>query len=975
MSEGIVKGVSRALARGVSRAVLALCAAASAVTFDVDVEGVRPALLEAYRGESFEIAARFPKDFGVSSARFLWMTNTAADADVFSTNATVSADGVVRTVFTGAMDAGAPAVPFFFAAETRVGTCLRASGMIRFRPSPGVSPSAEPFPSASRTLDFSQIEALNAPWTTWEAVEALVRDATNGIPAPPPAPDLSPYATKEEVASEIAAATNAVASIPQPDLTPYCTVEAARAMDAAVSNALAAAVASIRVPSLDGYATEAWVAAALAGISQPDLSPYATKEYADAAASNAVAGVNVPSLDGYATETYVDAKVSAVPVPDLSPYATKEYADAAAADAAAGVQVPSLEGYATQGYVDGKVAAIPAPDLSPYATKAYADAAAADAAAGVQVPSLEGYATKLDVAAVAAKLADAGRAERLWSPDGRTATDATGVVWSVSWAAATNWVSLTNGIVYRPTAPGVWIGDGVITNGEGAVGVGRIEYGRGMPEWFAFGLDGGGSYSDAGAEGLYLDYSDAVAMRPDAFTGVVERAALYVPTARVVTNGVGYVANGTITDGTNTITAAGAATAAGIGRGCWMVRLIPDGAWRKLVPVLGSGGALWRDAASNSYVADDSSAPGVQDGMWRVSVDDASHTLHVPAERYEGFSDSNAEGYYVPDRKTLATIDQIPTTPEQVGAATPEDVSAAADSAVATANAYTDGQTTPLWSYLGAENFRVVVTNYDSSVHPPVASFEYRMTTNEAFRTVWNETNGLNRAIATATNLAHQAAKQLVDDPANRAWGKYDSETGEASPEGVIQATAPGGLIVGGGQRWSQISAESGWWIITSTDPTLCRTGTNGVFSIVGSDGQEAIRIVKGDKVTVPAPADGISVASGVCTVTYAVEAEQHPTVRFASELGGDAGTVWYNEDDADCPVTMTWSGTSGNYVLTFDTAGLSAGFVQATYEQGQESYTSFGGAGLELTKIRIGGKVYTVGTATIDGKTVLTLE
>ena len=314
-------------------------------------------------------------------------------------------------------------------------------------------------------------------------------------------------------------------------------------------------------------------------------------------------------------------------------------------------------------------------------------------------------------------------------------------------------------------------------------------------------------------------------------------------------------------------------------------------------------------------------------------------------------------------------------TAEQVGAATQEDVSTAADSAVATASAYTDGQTTPLWSYLGAENFRVVVTNYDSAVHPPVASFEYRMTTNEAFRTVWNETNGLNRAIVTATNLAHQAAKQLIDDPANRAWGKYDSETGEASPEGVIQATAPGGLIVGGGQRWSQISAESGWWILTSTDPTLCRTGTNGVFSIIGSDGQEAIRIVKGSKVTVPAPADSISVASGVCTVTYAVEAEQHPTAQFASKLGGDAGTVWYNEGDADCPVTMTWSGTSGNYVLTFDTAGLSAGFIQATYEQGQESYTSFGGAGLELTKIRIGGKVYTVGTATIDGKTVLTLQ
>ena len=373
----------------------------------------------------------------------------------------------------------------------------------------------------------------------------------------------------------------------------------------------------------------------------------------------------------------------------------------------------------------------------------------------------------------------------------------------------------------------------------------------------------------------------------------------------------------------------------------------------------GTGFDLWLDDYGEVQGYPMSQLAG-HDGWWKV---DRSYGAYF-------FTPS-----YVLVTNVVGRVAYTNDIPDVSGYATPEDVSAAADSAVATANAYTDGQTTPLWSYLGAESFRVVVTNYDSAVHPPVASFEYRMTTNEAFRTVWAETNGLNRAIATATNLAHQAARQLVNDPANRAWGKYDSETGEASPEGVIQATAPGGLIVGGGQRWSQISAESGWWILTSTDPTLCRTGTNGVFSIIGSDGQEAIRVVKGSKVTVPAPADGISVSSGVCTVTYAVEAERHPTARFASELGSGAGTVWYNEDDADCPVTMTWSGTSGNYVLTFDTAGLSSGFVQATYEQGQESYTSFGGAGLELTKIRIGGKVYTVGTSTIDGKTVLTLE
>lgn len=429
-------------------------------------------------------------------------------------------------------------------------------------------------------------------------------------------------------------------------------------------------VALAAIPEVVGAATNAAIEAA--------------KAYADAAvggeASNradAVEDVLVRS------KSYTDAATNAlaakIPVVDLEPYATKSWVEAKGY-----VTSDTLGGVATKEWI-GDQGYLTLLEIAPYATidwvlgKGYATAS-----------DINGLATKSELDALKRMYADTNGVTRLWSEDGLTMTDGTGVVWSVSWAAVTNWVSLTNGIVYRPTAPGVWIGDGIITNGEGAVGVGRIEYGRGMPEWFAFGLDGGGSYAEAGSEGLYLDYSDAVAMLPDAFTGVVERAALYVPMARVVTNAVGYVTvvggcTGTpseITDGTNTITAAGAASAAGIGKGYWMVRLIPDGAWRKLVPVPESDTALWRDAASNSYVIDLSGTPGVPDGMWKVSVDDSSHTLNIPAERYEAFSDSNAEGYYVPDRKTLATVDQIPTTPEQIGAYTRDEVDAKVTNAV-----------------------------------------------------------------------------------------------------------------------------------------------------------------------------------------------------------------------------------------------------------------------------------------------------
>ena len=420
-------------------------------------------------------------------------------------------------------------------------------------------------------------------------------------------------------------------------------------------------VALAAIPEVVGAATNAAVEAA--------------KAYTDAAvgveASNradAVEGVLVRS------KSYADAATNAlaakIPVIDLDPYATKLWVEAKGY-----VTSDALRGVATKEWI-GDQGYLTLLAMAPYATmdwvmgKDYATAS-----------DINGLATKSELDALKRRYADTNGVTRLWSEDGLTMTDGTGVVWSVSWAAVTNWVSLTNGIVYRPTVPGVWIGNGVITNGEGAVGVGRIEYGRGMPERFAFGLDGGGSYAEAVAEGLFLDYSDEVVMLPDAFTGVVERAALYVPMARVVTNAVGYVTGGgsctctpsKITDGTKSITAAGDATEAGIGKGYWMVRRIPDVTWITLVPVPESDTVMWRDDATNSYVGDHPDAP---DGMWIVSIDDSSHILYIPAERYEAFSDSNVVGYYVPDRKTLATVDQIPTTPEQIGAYTRDEVDA-----------------------------------------------------------------------------------------------------------------------------------------------------------------------------------------------------------------------------------------------------------------------------------------------------------
>lgn len=279
-----------------------------------------------------------------------------------------------------------------------------------------------------------------------------------------------------------------------------------------------------------------------------------------------------------------------------------------------------------------------------------------------------------------------------------------------------------------------------------------------------------------------------------------------------------------------------------------------------------------------------------------------------------------------------------------------------------------------IWNYMMAENFRVTVTNYDSTAHDPEASYEYRMSTNEPWRTVWTETNGLARTHTSATNDALKAAKDEIAKPENRAWGSYDSTTGTPAPEGIVQVSAEGGLLIGGGMGYTAVAATGGeYWVLTSTDPTLCRTGTNGVFEIVDSSGNAAVTVRKGDKRLVPAPSDGISTTADAITIVYRIESAEHPTLECSASLTG-GGWLEAGSDGAAFG-SVTWTGGSGEWVATIPSGGNSSGFFRASYWTGGGTVVSYGAAAIEMPKIKIGNVEYTVGTATISGHTVLTLE
>lgn len=280
-----------------------------------------------------------------------------------------------------------------------------------------------------------------------------------------------------------------------------------------------------------------------------------------------------------------------------------------------------------------------------------------------------------------------------------------------------------------------------------------------------------------------------------------------------------------------------------------------------------------------------------------------------------------------------------------------------------------------VWTYLKGDNFRVVVTNYDSAVNPARTRYEYRLATNEAWKVVWREADGLADAVAEATNLAAVATAAEIAKPANRAWGGWDSHTGEAAPDGVTQISGEGGLLIGGGGGWTQVTSGAGsYWVLASTDPTVCATAADGKFSITDPDGNAVMTVTKSDRRLVYATAGGITAGSSSVVVKYSVASAEHPTCEMATDLSG----TWYAEGDASAPFTVAWSGSSGAWVMTATAPSGGSfpktGFFRATYAAGGDTVAAFGKGVRFDGGIVIGETTYTVGTATVDGKTVLTL-
>ena len=301
--------------------------------------------------------------------------------------------------------------------------------------------------------------------------------------------------------------------------------------------------------------------------------------------------------------------------------------------------------------------------------------------------------------------------------------------------------------------------------------------------------------------------------------------------------------------------------------------------------------------------------------------------------------------------------------------ATTSDLAAKADASIT-------NQISTIASYLTGDDARVIITNLDSQVELPRLSFEWKVADNGTnyWSTIWDELTRFTWLQNTylPTNYYNKAGiASLLDDKADRAWGFYDSHTGNYSPDDYTWISSPSIAISGGLAYEKYITSAGNIWLLESNGLTVQTTGveTNGFLRVKDGDGTVLTEIIKGDKRTVGAAASSVSVNGTTLSALYPVASAEHPTLYASTNL-----VSFVAESDNSCPCTVVWSGTSGAWTAAVTPKGSTPTvFAKAEYEIGGETYIHHA-APTKLDYIIINNTKYSLGTATISGNTVLTL-
>jgi len=280
-----------------------------------------------------------------------------------------------------------------------------------------------------------------------------------------------------------------------------------------------------------------------------------------------------------------------------------------------------------------------------------------------------------------------------------------------------------------------------------------------------------------------------------------------------------------------------------------------------------------------------------------------------------------------------------------------------------------------LWSYVYGDSVWIAVTNYMRTVGGVSPSFQLWEVRNGATNLVyWSKeeiTNVTHDLIYDCKTNLEQTVRNAVADMPDKAWSKYQSATGNEAPDGVTIVSTPTIQLTGGGEWYRYVDvASNSVWFLKSNGLHTFGGDTNGYFRILDDEGNATFEVRKTDSYLVDAVASSVHFdADGNFCVSF--ESNIEPVIYTTASL--ESPNFLPQGDDPN--VTVTWTQSGGTYTATLEQAvkGPSL-FAYAKVEvQGETVIRNTVPTDLQ-GGIIVNGVKYNVGTATINGNTVLTL-
>ena len=283
------------------------------------------------------------------------------------------------------------------------------------------------------------------------------------------------------------------------------------------------------------------------------------------------------------------------------------------------------------------------------------------------------------------------------------------------------------------------------------------------------------------------------------------------------------------------------------------------------------------------------------------------------------------------------------------------------------------------------DDCQLVSTNYDSKVHMPSLFMRFKIKNEETgsndWQVVWREMTRWDWLLDTylPTNyLTKSEVEKELAYKADRAWGYYDSTTGNYAPEGFTWISSPSIAIAGGLSYQRHLTTGGAVWVLESSGTTtVTGGGTNGYFRISDDKGNAIFEITKGTERVVGATAGAVQVqgAPGGLSrliIPYNVESASHPTLEITRDL---ANPDWKPESDTKCIAAVHWTGSSGAWVAEVVSKSREEKlFVRGSYKAGARDIIK-NSAPVSFTEIVIEDVSYKAKVETMNGKKVLVLE